>query len=53
MGTMVPVLNSGMDRLENGGFVGTQRSKESAALNFVEDKVIFHSVRLFLWKVGR
>lgn len=47
MGTMVVVLNNSMDRLENSGFVGTQRSKESTALNFVGDKVIFHCVRLY------
>jgi len=50
MGTMVVVLNNGMDRLENSGFVGTQRSKESTALKFCWDKVIFRSVRLYSGK---
>jgi len=51
---MVVVLNNSMDRLENSGFVGTQRSKESTALNFVGDKVIFHCVRLYSrkWKAA-
>jgi len=38
MGTVVVVLNNGMDRLENGGFVGTQQSKESTASNLVGTK---------------
>jgi len=50
MGTVVVVLNNGMDRPENDGFVGTQQSKESTALNLVGDKVIFHSVRLYSGK---